>query len=144
MRCIPNRNSSCSLTRSHTVLDSHRAITKLVASIENCEVQLDCRSRQNLLSLAAEYGHTVIAKLSFNTGKVDIDSKGGGKYYGDTALSRAAADRYEDIVMLLLNTSNVNADLRDRYGRTPLSRDAENGNIGIVKLLQHTGTMSTS
>jgi ankyrin repeat protein len=44
---------------------------------------------------------------------------------------------YEAVVKLLLATGKVDVDTKDSvYGRTPLSRAAENGHEAVVKLLR--------
>jgi len=45
----------------------------------------------------------------------------------------------ETIVKLLLETSKVEVDSKDSYGRTPLSWAAEKGCETVIKLLLETG-----
>jgi ankyrin repeat protein len=41
-------------------------------------------------------------------------------------------------VRLLLATGQVDADSKDRWGQTPLSRAAEGGHEAVVRLIQQT------
>ncbi|KAF2177092.1 ankyrin [Zopfia rhizophila CBS 207.26] len=43
------------------------------------------------------------------------------------------------IMSYLISTGKVDVDLKDNYGRTPLSWAAENGHEAVVKLLLDTG-----
>jgi ankyrin repeat protein len=55
---------------------------------------------------------------------------------GRTPLPRPAANGYEAVVKLMLDTGKVNTEAKDtRYGRTPLLWAAENGYEAVVELL---------
>lgn len=54
---------------------------------------------------------------------------------GRTALSYATQRGHEDIVRLLLERENVEADARDDEGRTPLSWTADSGSEAIARML---------
>ena len=45
------------------------------------------------------------------------------------------ADLGDEVILAFLNSANIDADLKDQQGRTPLSRAAEKGHEGVVKLL---------
>ncbi|KIN05220.1 hypothetical protein OIDMADRAFT_51037 [Oidiodendron maius Zn] len=66
--------------------------------------------------------------------------KGGMKLLdGRTPLSWATQWRRGAVVKLLLETGNVDTDLKDKDGRTPLLWAAQWGHEAIVKLLLETG-----
>lgn len=80
-----------------------------------------CRTRQNLLKLLLQYGANV------NT----VDKK------GRHVLSQACRDGKEDIVRLLCNVAkqDVDLNLRDFEGNTPLMHSVRTGNAGLVKFI---------
>jgi hypothetical protein len=74
-----------------------------------------------------------IVKLLLTQDGVDSDFKSD---MGRTPLPRPAANGYEAVVKLMLDTGKVNTKAKDtRYGRTPLPRAAENGYEAVVELL---------
>lgn len=79
------------------------------------------RTRHNLLKLLLQYGANV------NT----VDEK------GRHVLSRACIDEKEDIVRLLCNVAkqDVDLNLQDFDGNTPLMHCVRTGNAGLVKFL---------
>ena len=80
-----------------------------------------CRTRSNLLKLLLQY--------SANVNIVD--------HKGRHVLSRACIDEKEDIVRLLCNVANLDIDLnlRDFEGNTPLMHSVRTGNAALVKFL---------
>ncbi|KAK3947967.1 hypothetical protein QBC32DRAFT_223034, partial [Pseudoneurospora amorphoporcata] len=52
---------------------------------------------------------------------------------------RAAENGHEAVIKLLLDTGKVDADPKDRDGRTALCMAAANGHEAVVKLLLDTG-----
>lgn len=79
------------------------------------------RTRHNLLKLLLQYGANV------NT----VDQK------GRHVLSQACMNEKEDIVRLLCNVANQDVDLnlQDFEGNTPLMHSVRTGNAGLVKFL---------
>lgn len=79
------------------------------------------RTRHNLLKLLLQYGANV------NT----VDQK------GRHVLSRACLQEKQDIVRLLINVANQDVDLnlQDFEGNTPLMHSVRTGNAGLVKFL---------
>jgi len=71
-------------------------------------------------------------KLLLAKADVDPNSKDND---GQTPLSRAAENGYEEVVKLLLAKVDVNPDLKDNNGRTPLSWAVANRQEEVVKLL---------
>ena len=60
----------------------------------------------------------------------------GHRGLGRTPRPRPAANGYEAVVKLMLDTGKVNTEAKDtRYGRTPLLWAAENGYEAVVELL---------
>lgn len=80
-----------------------------------------CRTRNNLLKLLLQYG----AKVNI------VDQK------GRHVLSRACIDDKEDIVRLLVNVAkqDVDLNLRDFEGNTPVMHAVRTGNATLVKFL---------
>lgn len=80
-----------------------------------------CRTRNNLLKLLLQYGANVNI----------VDPK------GRHVLSRACIDEKEDIVRLLCNVANLDVDLNllDIEGNTPLMHSVRTGNAALVKFL---------
>lgn len=56
-------------------------------------------------------------------------------YRDQTPLSRAAENGNSEVVRLLVDRSDVDADSKDSWERTPLSYAAEGGHLAIAKLL---------
>ena len=80
-----------------------------------------CRTRSNLLKLLLQHG----AKVNI------VDKK------GRHVLSRACIDDKEDIVRLLVNAAkqDVDLNLRDFDGNTPLMHSVRTGNATLVKFI---------
>lgn len=80
-----------------------------------------CRTRTNLLKLLLQYGANVNI----------VDQK------GRHLLSRACIDEKDDIVRLVCNVANLDVDLnlRDYEGNTPLMHSVRTGNAALVKFL---------
>ncbi|KAL9983377.1 hypothetical protein ACROYT_G005538 [Oculina patagonica] len=80
-----------------------------------------CRTRNNLLKLLLHYGANVNI----------VDQK------GRHLLSRACIDEKDDIVRLVCNVANLDVDLnlRDYEGNTPLMHSVRTGNAALVKFL---------
>jgi hypothetical protein len=55
-----------------------------------------------------------------------------------------AAERHEAVVKLLLITGKVDADSKDKDGRSPLSWAPENGHEAVVKLLLNRGKVDVN
>jgi ankyrin repeat protein len=75
--------------------------------------------------------------VSMESGLVYTNPKESGDR--QEALTLAARNRHEGVVMLLLDKGKVDADSKNGDGRTSLSYAAENGHDGVVKLLQSAG-----
>lgn len=67
--------------------------------------------------------------------QVDADSK--DTFYDQTPLLWAARNGHDGVVKMLLETSKVDADSKDKYGQTPLSWAAKKRHDGVVKLLRN-------
>ena len=87
-------------------------------------------SGDTLLTLAAEGGHTEIAKRLIDHG-ADFDITDN---YGMTALSGAAWQGHIEIVKFLIDRG-ADCDITDNYGMTALRRAIQGGHTEIVKLL---------
>jgi ankyrin repeat protein len=78
-------------------------------------------------------GREAIAKPLLTQDGVDSDFKSD---MGRTLLPRPAANEYEAVVKLMLDTGKANTEAKDtRYGRTSLLWAAENGYEAVVELL---------
>jgi ankyrin repeat protein len=96
------------------------------------------RNTRTLLSSAAAEGNEDIIRLLLEQlDTVDLDIK--DKEFRRSALWWAVNHGHEGVAKLLLETGKVEADSKDSFGQTPLSRAAENGHEAIVKLLLETG-----
>ncbi|KAF7917816.1 uncharacterized protein EAE97_011954 [Botrytis byssoidea] len=84
------------------------------------------------LSLAAENGHEIVAKLLLAEYVADPGSKDTD---GWTSLSHAVANGHETVVELLLVEDTVDPDCKDSNNRTPLLYAAWYGYETLVKLL---------
>ncbi|KAF2259620.1 ankyrin [Lojkania enalia] len=92
------------------------------------------------LEYAVKNGRSVVVKLTPENGKFDysgpmlsLAAKNGHNTM--TLLSWAAGNRHADVVKLLLQTSKVDADLKDERGQTPLSMGPENGHKAVAQRL---------
>ena len=56
--------------------------------------------------------------------------------HGDTQLSRAAREGWEDMVEFLLRRNDVHINSRNNYGATPSANASKNGHKSIVDLLR--------
>ncbi|KAM0168199.1 hypothetical protein ACHAPF_011242 [Botrytis cinerea] len=95
---------------------------------------------RTLLSFVAGEGHKDITELLIDI--VHPDAKDGK--YNQTPLPLAARNGHEAVVKLLLATSQVEVDWKDRYNRTPLLLAAKNGHEAVVKLLLATGQVEVN
>ncbi|KAK6513075.1 hypothetical protein TWF506_009238 [Arthrobotrys conoides] len=84
------------------------------------------------LWIASQGGHTKIAKLLIENGKVDVNIS--THESNRTPLHQAAQRGNEEIVKLLL-AKGAKADPRDARGVTPLFSASQKGSVSIVKLL---------
>ncbi|OAQ97345.1 hypothetical protein LLEC1_05057 [Akanthomyces lecanii] len=90
------------------------------------------------LSLAACLGDAAAVNEVLEANGVDLGTTNDMDDDNETALFLAVRNRHVTIVEALLQKCKLNADVRDRRGRTPLSWAAEAGDIKLVAvLLQH-------
>jgi ankyrin repeat protein len=85
------------------------------------------------LSRAVCKGDEAIVKLLIQEDAVDRNTK--DPSFGRTPLLWAVENRYEELVKLLLASSDVGVNLEDSYGWTPLLLATRNGDSAIAKLL---------
>ncbi|KFZ00561.1 hypothetical protein V500_01008 [Pseudogymnoascus sp. VKM F-4518 (FW-2643)] len=84
----------------------------------------------------SKFGSSTRWERSRTSCKADADLK--GKY------GWAPLNEHEAVVKLLLITGKVDADSKDKDGRTPLSWAAENGHEAVVKLLLNRGKVDVN
>jgi hypothetical protein len=98
---------------------SNLALSQAVMEFLRSEAKVDASS-QGLLAFKDPWGYTLrVPKLK--------------------GVHLAAYFGIEMVMKLLLESSTVNADLKDTYGRKPISWAAENGHEAIVRLLLENG-----
>lgn len=93
--------------------------TNSVIRILQTEVEPTSKTvhRQSALSIAAELGHTGVVEVFLTDARVD----GNGKVKDNKLpLSVAAANRFSEIVGLLLRHENIEVNMADIRGTTPL------------------------
>ena len=137
---------------SWAAVTGHEAVVKLLLGRGDVDVNLKDDSGRTPLSRAAEEGHEAVVKLLLGRDDVDVNSKDNS---GRTSLSwaasirippglsaskimpllRMARERHEAVAKLLLRCGDVDVNLKDDSGRTPLSWAAEEGHEAMVKLL---------
>lgn len=112
----------------------HNLRKKIVGSaialqIEKCESELAMR-----LNCAANDGdlHRLRHLIEAGADPNKID------YHGQSALHRAAAKGYEDIVQFLIQIK-VDINLGDNFGKTPLFEAVKNGHDGVASQLAEAG-----
>lgn len=84
------------------------------------------------LHITAWYGLLYLTAKLLQAGCVDLDVKSSD---GSTALSLAIQRGQEEVIKLLLQDENVEADSCDWFRRTPLSHAAKRGDQTLVQLL---------
>ncbi|KAI9148867.1 LOW QUALITY PROTEIN: Glycogen synthase kinase 1 [Paramyrothecium foliicola] len=106
----------------------------LLANLGNAELfltpelaRLSLPTRPGVTSVASEHGFH-IASQSRRPGEASTS-------HPEMTLSEASEKGLVDTVSEILRKGDVGPNLRDSYGRTPLSRAAENGHLAVVKLL---------
>ncbi|KIL92993.1 hypothetical protein FAVG1_04174 [Fusarium avenaceum] len=94
------------------------------------------------LSHAAEKGHTAIVRMLLEQGArtepTFISTR--SHLVVHTPLWLAASGGHEEVVELLLEIGEVQLDLQDKFGRTILSYMAEQGHVGMVRLISNDWT----
>ncbi|KAN0072304.1 hypothetical protein V8E54_009233 [Elaphomyces granulatus] len=88
-----------------------------------------------LISFLMDFGHIGILRYVLDKDSVDLESKDKS---GQTVLSRAAGNGYEEVVNLLLE-QGAKLDPGDNDGRTPLSHATGSGHETMVNLLLEKG-----
>jgi ankyrin repeat protein len=73
---------------------------------------------QTALPNAVLHGHEGVVRQLLSTGEVDINSR--DTIYGQTPLLFASKYEYTSIVKILLDSPNIDVDIGDNRGRTPL------------------------
>ena len=118
-------NACVPLTRAAWM--GHRDCVQALLQRTDINVNVINEQGDTALELAAGIGNADIVQLLLR--HRDVDPNLG------VALLRAAAGGHFDIVRSLLQTSRVNVNASDRYGRTALGMAASIGNREIVKIL---------
>jgi ankyrin repeat protein len=87
--------------------------------VDRAQVDVNSKDKNGctLLSLAAQNGLVVAARLFLTTGKVDVNAR---DKIGRTALSFAAQKCDSDILKLLLQVDGIDVDGADKKNRAPL------------------------
>lgn len=101
----------------------------LALQIEKCESELAMR-----LNCAANDGDLHRLRHLIEAGADPNRTD----YHGQSALHRAAAKGYEDIVQFLIQIK-VELNLRDNSGKTPMFEAIKNGHDGVASLLANVG-----
>jgi ankyrin repeat protein len=119
--------------KSTLPLAAQKGWDEVVVALLELNVKPDSpdQSDRTALSYGARSGNTAIAEtlLQYNASPNIPDAE------GRTPLSWAAEGENEAVVKLLVNTAQVELDLKDSEGRTALSWAAEKGQKDVVNLL---------
>ena len=118
----------------------HEAVVKMLLDRNGVDVNSENHDELTPLSKAAGSGHISVAKLLFERG---LDSNLSNIQLDRAFMAAAFHNHYETMKLLLQGTVDVN--VRDYWGRTPLSHAATyNSSSDIVKLLlQHNADLDT-
>ncbi|RFU79488.1 nucleoside phosphorylase domain-containing [Trichoderma arundinaceum] len=113
----------------------YKDTVQLLLSKDNIDVDARDLGGQTPLSLATDAGVRHI-EVSLDVAYLGADTI---NYYDYPRAPSCFAWNRTDIVKLLLDTGNADADAKDQAGQTPLSRSARNGYRDSAKLLLDTG-----
>lgn len=136
----------------------HDTIVKLLLDRKDVEADSKDQDGRTPLSWAAWHGQDTIVKLLLDRNKVKVSSPNKGQRTllswivnirfdhnkakvssqsrgRRTLLPERTAKYYKAAKKLMVGRNYVEADLRDNYGQTPLSRAAEEGHWDVVELL---------
>ena len=114
--------------------NGHKAVVQLL--IDQPDVEKDSRDPwgQSPLSWAAAGGHEAVVRLLIDQPGVEKDSR---DRWGLSPLSWAARNGHEAVVRLLINSGDdVEINLADTQGATPLMHAQRKGNMVLVELLK--------
>jgi ankyrin repeat protein len=116
---------------SYAAEAGHESVLKLLLYQDDIEIDAIDSNGRTPLSFAAWNGHKTVVKLLIDEG-AKLNCK---DYYGETPLLRAVLAKHEAIIKLLLDRADIEVDLKNNWGRTPLSYAAEVGKLRITRLL---------
>lgn len=108
-------------------------VVEKFAERDGIRVILPYQDYSTQLLFAAESGCCRLVRLLMENKEVDVNVKNDS--LGGTPLLLSVKNGHKDIVQLLLEREDINADLEDCFGRTPLSYAAELGNEALVRIL---------
>ncbi|KAI9706911.1 MAG: hypothetical protein M1820_004690 [Bogoriella megaspora] len=114
--------------------------------LDTSQVVIESHRKHSPFSLAIRHGHTSIAELLYQTGRVDVNKEDG---YRQRPLSLAVRTGNNAIVQLLLDTGKVDVNAISKNSwrpgfSTPLSLAADAGYLDIVQLLLDTGKVDVN
>ncbi|KAK2794086.1 hypothetical protein FQN52_009168 [Onygenales sp. PD_12] len=115
------------------VISGQRSMEKLLLATERIDLTLANAYSDNLVVLAIERGRNDLAELLIDMYRADAHARDDD--WVPIALVLAVVCGSETVVEKLLAKGNVDCNIVDEYGQTPLSVAAGRGHAAIVKLL---------
>ncbi|KAJ7591950.1 ankyrin repeat-containing domain protein [Mycena floridula] len=131
---LPNLADSQGITPlMYAARRSHLSTLEVLLSAKDVKVDLVDAGGIGLLGHAIYGGDAAVINHVVDVMQIVLDSEGKETLQG--LLSHAAAKGHEEVVTMLLKSSNINPNALDSDLRTALSYAAERGQTGVVKIL---------
>ncbi|CAI9630854.1 unnamed protein product [Alternaria burnsii] len=116
--------------------DGHESTVRALLAYDESDIGLVSKSGWTPLMWAASGGHAPVVEALFQAAKLGVNVK--ESKLGRTALSWAAAHSHAEVVSILLENNDIDIDLPDDEGFTPLFCPINHNHEVIVSLLLST------
>jgi ankyrin repeat protein len=126
--------------------EGNEDIVKLLLAQKNIQVNSTAEQGLTALMMAVISGNTAVLKAILEHKDLDANAKCQDTEVleGASTLGLIAGKGAEDMARLMLEHPDIDPELPDMWGRTPLARAAIQGHVGMVKLLLERNDVSVN